>query len=77
MAKRSDKRLTKRAAAVRVIRWNPFGWGVDIDRGNGQHAAYPVGPQEAAEGEAKRILSGGRARSRSAVLRFAREHAPA
>jgi hypothetical protein len=77
MAKRSDKRLTKRAATVRVIRWEPLGWGVDIDRGNGKHTAYPVGPQEAAEAEAKRIRSGGRARSRSAVLRFAREHVSA
>jgi hypothetical protein len=52
---------------VRVIRWEPFGWGVDIDQSNGKHRAYAVGPQEAAEAEAERIRSGGSVRTREEV----------
>jgi hypothetical protein len=51
----------KRPATVRVIRWQGskgFGWGVDIDQGNGKHRAYLVGPQEAAKAEAERTITG-------------------
>lgn len=61
------KHTTKGTASVRVIRWEGIGWGVDIDRGNGKHDAYPVGTQEAAEAEAQCIRSGGVARTREEV----------
>ena len=65
MTERRDKALI-----VRVIRWEGlegFGWGVDVDHGDGKHEAYPVGAQEAAEAEAKRIRSGGTPRTREEV----------
>jgi len=64
------KHASKRSVTVRVIRWEGlegFGWGVDIDHGNGKHDAYPVGAQGATEAEAQRIRSGGAARTREEV----------
>jgi hypothetical protein len=55
---------SRRGRVVRVISWEEFGWGIDIDRGYGRHKAYAVGPREAADKEAQRIRSGGRARTR-------------
>jgi hypothetical protein len=33
------KRVTKRSATARVIRWEGFGCGVAVDHGNGSHDA--------------------------------------
>jgi hypothetical protein len=71
MTERPDKPLT-----VRVIRWEGlagFGWGVDIDHGDGKHDAYPVGPREAADAEAERIRSGGPARSPDKAMRLLKD----
>jgi hypothetical protein len=61
--RRRRKKSTKRARTVRVIPWEGLGWGIYIDHGNSRHKAYAVGPREAAEKEAQRIRSGGRART--------------
>jgi hypothetical protein len=58
MPKRSDNRLTKRPATAHVIPWEPDVWGVAIDRGDGKHDAYMVGPREQAEAEARRVRAG-------------------
>ena len=50
-----------------MISWEGFGWGVDIEYSNGRHKAYVVGPRDAAEKEAQRIRSGGRAQTRKQV----------
>jgi hypothetical protein len=64
MRKRRHKQLAKRGRTVSVISWQGVGWGIDIDNGRGRHKGYAVGPREAAEKEAQRIRSGGRARTR-------------
>jgi hypothetical protein len=68
--RRRRKLSAKRGLTVRVVSWNRIGWGVDIDPGNGRHKAYAVGSREAAEAEAERIRSGGRAPTRQQVARL-------
>lgn len=70
MRKRRHKQSTKRGRTVSVIAWEGFGWGIDIDHGNGRHKAYPVGTREAAETEAERVRSGGRPWTREQVRRI-------
>jgi hypothetical protein len=76
MHKRRHKQSTKRTRTVRVIPWEGFGWGIDIDYGNGRHKAYAVGSREAAEREAQRLRSGGRAWTRQQVARFVKGETP-
>jgi len=70
MRKRRHKQSTKRTRTVHVIPWEGFGWGIDIDHGNGRHKAYAVGSRAAAEKEAQRVNSGGRAWSREQVAQL-------
>lgn len=70
MRKRRHKQLTKRGRIVQVISWEGFGWGVNIDHGNGRRKAYAVGSREAAQREAERIRSGGRALRRKHVAQM-------
>jgi hypothetical protein len=65
MRKRRHRQVAKRGRTVSVISWQGVGWGIEIDNGRGRHKAYAVGPREAAEKEAQRIRSGGRARTRA------------
>lgn len=49
---------------VRVLPWEGFDWGVDIDHCDGKRHAYAIRAQEAAEAEAQRIRSRDRADAR-------------
>ena len=70
MPKRRHKQSIKETRTIRVISWKGFGWGVDIEDRNGRHKAYAVGAREAAENEAERVRSGGRAWTREQVARL-------
>jgi len=46
---------------ARVISWQPGLWGVAVDYGNGEHAAYPVGETRAVAESEARLVEQGRA----------------
>ena len=57
---RSTERIESRVVGVRVVRWDEYHFGIQIDFADESHVAYPVGTRIQAIAEAAAVRSGKR-----------------